>query len=308
MSEVQQLVEASIKGDVNAFEALVSKYANSLYAVSYSILGDHHLAQDAAQEALLRAYLHLPTLSDPAKVGSWLYSIVHRLSLDWKRNHKRAAAALGKLVKTPDPQDGPNLVEEEVLRRQTNNEVWRALETLEPTNRIPVVLYYVSGWNMRGIADFLGISVRAVESRLQRSKKILRAELASYVGDWLATRKLGAAFEQEVMRQIPLLSGIPCIYIEVRDEQKAQAWYETVLGFDFDRTPNAGAFNIAFRVTERGKEPAPYPVFVFTTPDLSQACRALRSLNISYSVLEDGNGDKISFHDPDGNMLCFAGA
>lgn len=299
MDSDKQLVEAAVQGDTEAFGALVRKYSNALYAVAYGILGDFHLAKDVTQETFLKAYLQLSTLSDGNKAGSWLYTIAYRLSLNWKRKRKAEIEIDDDCYGTSSPHG----VEDEVMRREIAGQVWKALNTLDETNKIPLILFYISEWSMREIAGFLGISVRAVESRLQRTKKLLRAELAGFLEKELSSRRLTAVFEREVMRKIPGLSGIPCIYIQVRNEQVSQAWYEEVLGLDFDRTPNAGNVNIAFR-NEAQLTPAPYPLFAFTTPDIRQACDALEKLGIGWAR-DAMSANRITFHDPDGNMLCF---
>jgi len=299
MESDKQLVEAAVQGDTEAFGALVRKYSNALFAVAFGVLGDFHLAKDVAQETFLKAYLQLSTLADGNKAGSWLYTIAYRLSLNLKRKRKAEVDIGDGGYEPSDSHD----VEEAVMRRETARQVWNVLNTLDETNKIPLILFYISEWSMREIAGFLDISVRAVESRLQRTKKLLRAELAGFLEKEFASRKLSAAFEREVMQQIPGLNGIPCIYIRVRDEQVSQTWYETVLGIDFDRTPNAGNVNIAFR-SEDKFTPAPYPLFAFTTPDLRKACGALEQLGIRWA--EDAvSAKRITFHDPDGNILCF---
>lgn len=71
----RELVAMACKGDADAFGELVKRYASAVYGVAYHKIGDFHLAHDIAQEAFIRAYLALTDLKDPARVGSWLYSI-----------------------------------------------------------------------------------------------------------------------------------------------------------------------------------------------------------------------------------------
>lgn len=266
MESDKQLVEAAVQGDTEAFGALVRKYSNALFAVAYGVLGDFHLAKDVAQETFLKAYLQLSTLSDGNKAGSWLYTIAYRLSLNLKRKRKAEVDIGDGGYEPSDPHD----VEEAVLRRETARQVWNVLNTLDETNKIPLILFYISEWSMREIAGFLDISVRAVESRLQRTKKLLGAELAGFLEKELASRKLSAAFEREVMQQIPGLNGIPCIYIRVRDEQASQTWC----------------------------------LFVLETPDLAETYRIMKENSVN--VLGEINWHcwSFDFTDPDGNVIA----
>ncbi|QGQ98070.1 sigma-70 family RNA polymerase sigma factor [Paenibacillus psychroresistens] len=297
MESDKQLVEAAIAGDTDAFGALVQKYSNALYSVAYGVLGDFHLAKDIAQETFLRAYLRLPTLKNKSKVGSWLYSVAYRLSIDWQRKRKNVVS-MEKISRAPASND----TEAEAIDLNSSEEIWRILNTLDELNRIPIILYYISEWSMREIAEFLGITLRAVESRLQRAKKNLRTEFASYLGDSISSYRLSADFKQEVMLQIPALIGIPCVYISVNDEKKSENWYKHNLGLDFDRTPNAGSLNIGF-IVEQDVVPVPYPLFAFSTPSLAKARLTLASLGIELQETTE-NSNSFTFQDPDGNVLC----
>jgi RNA polymerase sigma-70 factor (ECF subfamily) len=297
MKSDKQLVEAAIEGNTDAFSALVQKYSNALFSVAYGVLGDFHLAKDIAQETFLRAYLRLPILKDRSKVGSWLYSVAYRLSIDWQRKRK-SMVSMEEISQAPAAND----TEAEAIRLNSSEEIWAILNTLDEINRIPVILYYVSEWSMREIAEFLGITLRAVESRLQRAKKNLRFEFASYLGDSISIYRLSADIKQEVMMKIPALTGIPCVYISVNNEQKSEKWYKQNLGLDFDRTPNAGNLNIGFTV-EQNVVPLPYPLFAFSTPNLSKARQALTKLGIKLQETIK-NSNSFTFQDPDGNVLC----
>lgn len=80
MHDDLERVRATMRGDWEAFGAIVRKYANVLHAVAYDIVRDYHTAQDIAQETFLKAFVNLHTLKNPEKLGSWLYSIVKRQS------------------------------------------------------------------------------------------------------------------------------------------------------------------------------------------------------------------------------------
>ncbi|MGG4036505.1 sigma factor, partial [Paenibacillus cisolokensis] len=85
VSDDNELVRATLHGNWEAFGAIVRKYANVLQAVSYEVVRDYHTAQDVAQETFLKAYMNLHTLQKQEKLGSWLYSIARRLSLNARR-------------------------------------------------------------------------------------------------------------------------------------------------------------------------------------------------------------------------------
>ena len=74
----RDLVEAARHGDADAFAVLARQHGDRLYAIANRILTDPGAAQDAAQQALLRAWRDLPTLRDPARFGAWLRQLIVR--------------------------------------------------------------------------------------------------------------------------------------------------------------------------------------------------------------------------------------
>ena len=76
MKDVTTLVAAARAGDLEAYGQLVRCFQDMAYGYAYAVLGDFHLAEDAAQEAFLQAYRDLPDLREPAAFPGWLRRIV----------------------------------------------------------------------------------------------------------------------------------------------------------------------------------------------------------------------------------------
>ena len=81
----QQLVWASLSGDIDSFGQLCKHYYASMVALGYSMLSDHHLAGDAAQEAFARALKNLNKLKTPGKFAPWLAQICRNVATDMRR-------------------------------------------------------------------------------------------------------------------------------------------------------------------------------------------------------------------------------
>ncbi|THF74081.1 sigma-70 family RNA polymerase sigma factor [Cohnella fermenti] len=180
-------------GDSEAFRAIVDKYASAVYGIAYAKVGDHHTAQDITQEVLIKVYRNLPALSSPERLGGWLHSIAVRTCQDWFRV-KRPAAAWTDEIELPDP----DTTEERVIRQELRDEVWNALGALSAINRSVLVLYYIDEYKIREIAEWLGLSVDAAESRLRRSRLLLKKEMLSMVGDNLNRNKPNEEFKRKV--------------------------------------------------------------------------------------------------------------
>ena len=76
MQELKSLIEAARLGDMKAYGTIVQRFADMAYGYAYAILGDFHLAEDAAQEAFVEAYYNLARLREAAAFPGWLRRIV----------------------------------------------------------------------------------------------------------------------------------------------------------------------------------------------------------------------------------------
>jgi len=176
----------------------IQRYANAVYALAYSRVGDYHYAQDIAQETFLKAYLNEHFLKDKSKAGSWLYTIAARTSADWVRANKVRSTPLDE---SGDIRSGW-LTEEIVIERERRSSVWQALEKLDEASRTVLILFHMNDWSLQELGDFLNIGVKAVDSRLRRAREKLREQWLSTVEQELHTRKPAAPFQQKLLQTL----------------------------------------------------------------------------------------------------------
>ena len=156
----RELIESVLGGDVESFGELGRRYWSAIVAVAYSVLGDHHLAEDAAQEALARALVGLRTLKNKNRFGSWLARICRNVAKD-------TAAARSRKVITRDflqPADNRD-------QDQSGYAVKRAIDKLGPGMKELVVLRYYDNLSYEQMSSVLGISKAAINGRLSRAKR-----------------------------------------------------------------------------------------------------------------------------------------
>jgi len=160
------LVQALMDGDVDSFVVLCHRYYPSLVAVARAVLGDGHLAEDAAQEALAKACRNLDSLKDPSRFGAWLAAICRNEARCILRR-RPAVESLGQrdvLAETSD--EGADV---DVVRR--------ALDSMPAASRELLYLRYRNDLSYDAIAELLAISVEAVRGRLWRAKQDVAAHL-----------------------------------------------------------------------------------------------------------------------------------
>ncbi len=166
----RDLVEAARSGDHEAFEVLVTSAGDRLYAVARLILRASDLAEDAVQEALVRAWQQLPSLRDPDRFDAWLYRLVVNACADQGRQLRRWAGQVRSLpIESSIGDDTGSVADREQLER--------GFSRLTPEQRAVVVLHYYSGFSATEIAPILGIPEGTARSRLHYATEALRAAL-----------------------------------------------------------------------------------------------------------------------------------
>ncbi len=133
------------------------------YRLAGLLLGDRHDAEDATQEALLRAWRSLPTLRDPAIFQGWFDRILVNVCRDRLRRRSRV-----RFVAIADEEAGPPIADpfRSVLDR---DESLRALSVLDADERVVVVLHYWADLPLTEVATRAGIPLGTVKSRLHRA-------------------------------------------------------------------------------------------------------------------------------------------
>jgi RNA polymerase sigma-70 factor (ECF subfamily) len=185
-------------GDEDAFGILIAPYLRELHVHCYRMLGSVHDAEDALQEALLRAWRHLGGFDGRGSVRGWLYRIATNRCLTAR---SRAAAAAPALSPAPPP---PNALDVEVTALQPYPDEWlrelagpgdpavgyevresvqlaflTVIQLLPPRQRAVLLLRDVLGFSAAETAQILQASPAAVTSALQRARAALQAYRAS---------------------------------------------------------------------------------------------------------------------------------
>lgn len=182
MVREDDLVRLAQEGQAAAFEALVERHQARVYSLALRLTGNPHDAFDMAQEALLKAFLSLPSFRGQSAFSTWLHRITTNVCLDEMR--KRGRRPLLAVEREdddapprvhPDPAPGP---EAEALRREERRAIERAIAALPEEFRVPLVLRDLQGFSYEEIADLTGLPLGTVKSRIHRARLQLRERLA----------------------------------------------------------------------------------------------------------------------------------
>ena len=165
-----ELVGAVLEGDRASFAELVRRYQRMVLATAWQALGDHHAAEDAAQEAFVAAYRKLGSLRDPARFGPWMLRIVRRTALRIAQRRRVKTEPLESAGEPPGPADADPL--EEDLRR-----LLEAVTRLPDHERVVVMLRYMDGHSVAAIAEMTGRPLGTVTKQLSRAVARLKEAL-----------------------------------------------------------------------------------------------------------------------------------
>jgi RNA polymerase sigma-70 factor, ECF subfamily len=181
----QSLVCAAMAGDLTAFTALCRFHSPRLFRTVRQITRNHEDAEDALQDAFMRAFVHLKSFDGRAQFATWLTRIAlnSALMILRKRKHYPAVSI------DSDPQDEDRFFaleiadraddpERRLLKSETSEWVRRAIAELDPIPRVAMEFWNFEELSAREGARKLNISKAAFKSRLMRAKAALRSELA----------------------------------------------------------------------------------------------------------------------------------
>lgn len=195
-------VEQTLAGNTEAFANLVERYRVPVYNLAYRMLGRAADAEDAAQEAFVRAYMQLGTYEPTRKFSTWLLSITAHYCIDQLR--RKSASSLDAIEGFDAPANPAEEPEEVALDKEQRELVRKLLDTLPASYRGVTVLRYFYDMSYAEIAQTLKLTESAVKTRLHRAREMLadRArsmpELAA-----LSNKPPSGTATAEVQRNVP---------------------------------------------------------------------------------------------------------
>ncbi len=198
-------VTAAQQGDLTAFSAVVRRFEDMAVGYAYSLLGDRDAAQDAAQEAFIEAYLCLQGLREPYAFPAWLRRIVLKQCDRVTRKATVATVPLESAAEVPAREPGPaEALEQQEVRRT----VLAAVGSLPEHERTTTTLFYINGYSLTEIGDFLEVPVGTVKRRLHSARQKLRERMMDLVGDSLKSQAADKGFAGRVTRVLEGVSRI----------------------------------------------------------------------------------------------------
>ena len=183
------LVRRACSRDGAAFRTIMERHNRRLYRIARAVLRDDSEAEDAVQEAYVRAFANLGTFRGDASLATWLGRIVINEALGRLRRRRPAAAIDAMAPPRTDAQiiQFPNAMTAEdpermMAQREILKLVERATESLPDIFRTVFVTRVIEGMSVQETAELLDIEPETVKTRLHRARHLLRDRLESEIG------------------------------------------------------------------------------------------------------------------------------
>lgn len=202
------LVERFQLGDPAAFETLYKRYYARLVRFCQKRVGDHHEAEEIAQEAFTKALRAMPTFEGERRFYPWMTVIAGRLCVDAHRRRGRTE---------PSPVIDLGIIEggqERIIDAVDVEILGTALGRLATRHREVLDLREQQGWSYQQIADHYGVTLGTVEALLFRARKALKREFLAVVGDerhWAAVPVFGVVLRRLASWKARLDSALPAL-------------------------------------------------------------------------------------------------
>jgi RNA polymerase sigma-70 factor (ECF subfamily) len=176
------LVARAAAGDGAAFRALVERHRTMVYRVAYQFAGNHHDAEDIAQDVFIKVYRSLDRFRFDAQLTSWLYRIVMNACIDHRRRQSPAGSAPfneeAELEMARTPADGPG-PEDQAYGGQLGELLEGEIARLPPGQRLVFTMRHYEGLKLSEIAGALGLAEGTVKRQLHAAVHRLRGALTS---------------------------------------------------------------------------------------------------------------------------------
>jgi RNA polymerase sigma-70 factor (ECF subfamily) len=164
-----QMMIRAAEGDAHVFAALIEPLLNPAYRLAAVMLADRSAAEDAVQEASIKAWRNLGQLrGDAGSLRSWFLSIVANECRMFRRQRWWSVVKVAEVQPFPATRDHFD---------ETSSDLKTALLRLSPDERLPLVLHFYLDLPLDEVARTLGISPAAAKSRIYRTARKLRSDL-----------------------------------------------------------------------------------------------------------------------------------
>jgi RNA polymerase sigma-70 factor (ECF subfamily) len=183
MNSAEELTARARSGDHEAFRSIFERYARPIISFIYDMVGRRDLAEELTQETFVRAYKNLGAMREETKLSTWLFGIAKNVARESLRSRLREDHRVGidddRIVEISDGKLPPD---RELLDKELNGVIQRALGALDEDKRLVFTLKVFQQRSYEEIAELTGSSIPKLKTDLHRARAEMRRRIQPYLG------------------------------------------------------------------------------------------------------------------------------
>lgn len=171
LQEENALIDQIVAGDRQGYGELVNKYKSYAFTIAFKVLDNKPEAEEAAQDAFIKAFHYLKSFNRQAKFSTWLYRIVFNTAISYKRKNRHQFQSIeNSVIEHQQEADSLEKDDKEVF-------VAQAMAKLNDADKLAIQLYYIKEFSLDEVAEMLGQNLNTVKVRVHRARQRLADEL-----------------------------------------------------------------------------------------------------------------------------------
>ncbi|NJN41500.1 MAG: sigma-70 family RNA polymerase sigma factor [Flammeovirgaceae bacterium] len=178
MQEEFDVIDQVIKGDHDLYRVLVDRYKSYAFTIALKILKDKEEAEEAAQDAFIKAYKYLGKFDKRSKFSTWLYRIVFNTAVSYKRKMKVQHSSVEN-ISIEDSLNHSSAIELKDKRKFIN----QALNRLSDQDQVAVQMFYLKELSLEEVSILLNVNLNTIKVRIHRARQRLADELKTILKD-----------------------------------------------------------------------------------------------------------------------------
>lgn len=181
-AEERKMIARVIKGDTNAFSAVVDKYQSLIFHVVKRVVPGQMDAEDISQEVFVKVYRSIGSFNYQSKLSTWIAKIAYLTALNHVRKYKRNLTEKypENIIRLRSDQDGPA---EQLSKKNTAEYLNGLIDKLPEQYRIVVTLFHLEEFSVQEINETTGMPDGTIKSYLYRARKMLKDKIKDHLKD-----------------------------------------------------------------------------------------------------------------------------
>lgn len=172
LQEEIQLIDRILGGERELYAKLVNEYKSYAYTIALKILENRPEAEEAAQDAFIKAFHYLKGFNRQAKFSTWLYRIVFNTAISYKRKNRQQFQSIeNSIVEYSVTADN------QLEKDDKQIFVGQAMNKLNEADKLAIQLYYIKEFTLEEVAEMMGQNENTIKVRIHRARQRLADEL-----------------------------------------------------------------------------------------------------------------------------------